>query len=189
MSDGQVNITGLHLTHPGVTAAVSEALCEAASVCLARHHTPPIRLRVICRESDGEMVVSWPGPSQRARNSHAYDLDATKDGAYAISLICVEHTLRLVAIGQAEIGSGADWYVAPPGRGLDAFGAPDLDDPEVRRLEVSGTDTGSIDRRVQVKVAQVTKGDSVIPGLASVVGFERAVVRIEHAETPQEDQP
>ena len=176
-----VPVKDLDHDHPGVTPAVSQALCEAAAVCLARHHQPPKDFSVTMPTDSGRMRFSWDPPDQRAQSAHAYKHDATKDGAYAISLICVQHRMELVAVGEAEAGSGADWYVAPPNAGLDESGAPNLDDPGVRRLEVSGQDLGTPGYRVGVKKEQLRQGDSAIPGIASVVAFERAIVRIEHS--------
>ena len=90
----------------------------------------------------------------------------------------MEARLNLLAIGRAGEGDGADWYVAPPGRGLDSDGRPDLDDPEVVALEVSGQDTGSVGARLTQKIAQVGAGNAPTPGMAAVVGFERAVVHV-----------
>ena len=181
--DKAVWIRNIDCNHPGVTPASSDALCEAASVCLARHHVPPKEFTVTYEGQSDKLLFQWELPSQRAKDCHAYKHDATKDGAYAISFLCLEYRLRLVAIAQAQAGSGADWYVAPIGCGLDASGAPNLDDPNVLRLEVSGTDVGHIGYRMRLKQQQLLDANSSIPAIASVVGFQRAAVRIEHAVT------
>ena len=57
--------------------------------------------------------------------------DATRDGAYSLSLAAIESTLNLVAISRAETRSGADYYVGAP----DAVNLEDA-----FRLQISGTD-------------------------------------------------
>ncbi len=157
-SDQAIVVQHIERSHPGVTEAYSDSICEAAHVCLARHHEPPHQFTVVIYGEADAATFNWVMPSERARASHAYELDATKDGAYAISLLCIERKLGLVAIGQAQAGTGADWYLAPSGRGTDEYGAPDLDEPGVRRLEVSGTDTGPVGHRSRVKRRQLARG-------------------------------
>jgi len=192
LAEGQaVFVRDIDRTHPGVTPAASQNMCEAASVCLARHHEPPKRFSITCLGRFDTFLLQWEPPTPRARNCHANEHDATKDGAYAVILLTVERQLRLVAVGQAETGTGADWFVAPIGRGRDESGAPNLDHPEVLRLEVSGQNTGTIGHRIRVKQQQVARGSPSIAGIAAVVGFERAVIRIEDAVTrgDHEDEP
>jgi hypothetical protein len=179
-SNGFIEIKHLDKNHPGVTNAVSQALCEAATVCLDRHHVSPKQFQVKCSGQLGNCTVQWSTSTQRARNAHAYELDATKDGAYAVGLLCLERWLELVAIAEAEAGSGSDWYVAPLGSVADFDGLPDLDAPGVHRLEVSGQDTGSTGHRTKQKQHQLAVGKSSIPGISAVVGFQRATVTLEH---------
>lgn len=51
---------------------------------------------------------------------------------------------------------------------------------------MSGKDRGPIGHRIYVKRAQLEAGDSAIPGIAAVVGFERAIVRIEDSAETEE---
>jgi hypothetical protein len=62
------------------------------------------------------------------------------------------------------------------------YGFPNLDVPGIHRLEVSGVNKGPIGHRVKQKKEQLAKAGLHIPGLAGVVGFEYASVRIESAE-------
>ena len=166
MSD--ININSLHERHPGLTQSLGETYTEAASVCMSRHHTPPVTVSV---HHNGNILVRnlhFPVPDQRVLNAHANEIDATEMGAYGLSLAAVESVAGLVAVRRAETLTGADWYIAP----LDA----DLDDLEsCIRLEVSGTDTGGateIKRRLLEKVAQTSRGQSNLPAIAAVVGFK-----------------
>lgn len=51
----------------------------------------------------------------------------------------------------------------------------------MRRLEVSGQNVGTIGHRTLMKEKQVGGGNSPIPGIAAVVGFQRAIVAIKQA--------
>jgi len=187
-SDDGIWLSELNRTHPGVTPSWAPALCEAAAVALSRHHAPPKAFRIIADGEPSEIRFRWTPPVPSQISGNANELDTTMHGAYAISLRSVEFRMGLVAIGRAEACSGADWYVAPPGAGLDENGLPDLDDPRVRRLEVSGQDKGTLGHRTHVKEQQLRLGRSSIPGIAAVVGFEIAMVRLEHVATQGAEQ-
>jgi hypothetical protein len=81
----------------------------------------------------------------------------------------------LVALRRAETKTGADYYLAPFGASLD-----DLE--ECVRLEVSGTDKGTandVQVRLLQKVAQARAGDSNLPALASVIGFNAQIIIVQ----------
>ena len=154
--------------HLGLTPAIANAQTEAASVCLDRHHASPVEMTL---DRDGKKTtttVDWPVPDTRTRSAWANETDATEAGACACVLAAVEVTDGLLAVGRAEMLTGADYYVAPEGKGID-----DLD--ECRRLEVSGTDRGVesvIRRRLTEKLAQAERGNANLPATAGVVGFQ-----------------
>ncbi len=159
--------------HPGVSAAVCEALAEAAEVCLARHHEPPrTSLRVACVGKESVRSLKWSAPDETAQRSWSNRDDATRDGAYVVSLAVVEHELRMVALSRADTRTGADYYVGRPE-------SPDLE--QAFRLEISGLNEGGlvdIRRRLRSKEEQAAKGDSFLPAYASVVGFREAAVLV-----------
>jgi hypothetical protein len=96
-------------------------------------------------------------------------------GAYGVSLAAVEAEEFLVAVRRAETLTGADWYVAPIGTPCDDLEA-------CFRLEVSGTDSGSlstVETRLSQKIRQTQAGKSNLPAIASVVGFKQCVVAIQ----------
>ncbi len=127
-----------------------------------------------------EHSVTWAAPTVRDHNANRNAIDATCDGAYAVALMCLEHRLDLVAVGRAEQGSGADWYVAPPGCGIDEAGEPNLDDPTILRLEVGGHDhRPSLPYELKLKVRQMRVGVSTVPGIAAIIGFKKARVLIQ----------
>lgn len=124
-----------------------------------------ITLTETCRECGGS--GAWANES-----------DATRDGAYAVSLAAVEVREDLVAMRRAETLTGADYYVAASGS--------DPDDLEHSfRLEVSGTDSGDmgvVRQRLMQKQAQARAGRSNLPAIAAVVGFKAIVVAIARVE-------
>jgi len=180
--DAKLNLREMLRRHP-ISDYVAGALCEAARVCLSRHHSPPKVMSVnVGEETIGHDFV-WEPPDQVVLNTHANELDATRDGAYAVSLVCLERRLGLVAVSRAAQGTGADWLLAPAGETASDAGWLDLDAPDyLVRLEVSGQDRGALGNRARLKREQVRAGNSPLSGITAVVGFERAAVRIERVD-------
>lgn len=124
--------------HPGLTQATADANTEAASVCLNRHHVSPVDVDLDRDGATTVATVDWAAPDERTRRTWANETDTTEAGAYACALAAVELTDGLFAVGRAEILTGADYYIAPEGRGTD-----DLE--ECRRLRCPApilTETG-----------------------------------------------
>lgn len=168
-------LPNLHKRHRGLTPAVCASYAEAAGVCLSRHHYPPRSLSLTTPTGGGAREVDWKQPSKRTRDAWANRDDATRDGAYGVSLAVVEAELGWVAVSRAETRTGADYYVGPRG-------STDLE--EAHRLEVSGVDDGdeaTVTRRVGEKVRQALDGKSNLPAIASVVGFKAALVVVREA--------
>jgi hypothetical protein len=133
-----------------------------------------------------ERSVRWKAPTARESRANMNANDATCEGAYAVTLVCLERMLDLVAVGRAEVRSGADWYVAPPGRGVDEDGAPNPDDPEIRRVEVGGhDDRDSLPYELKLKVQQLQAGASAVPGIAAIVGFKKRKVLLQTNVEPR----
>jgi hypothetical protein len=168
--------SSLHERHAGVSEAVAKNYSEAARVCLDRHHSSPSEFSITDNDKQGSAQVEWIASDARTRNAWANKDDATRDGAYGISLSAIEHTRGLVAVRRAETRTGADYYLGEPGASLE--------DLEVSyRLEVSGTDEGTetaITARLHQKLEQAHKGNSNLPAIASVVGF--SALRIVNAD-------
>lgn len=170
----ELKIDELHERHPGLTPALSGCYREAACVCLARHHSPPVTVTVQHNGDSHCRSLSFLIPDERTLKAHANEIDATEAGAYGVSLAAVETVAGFVAVRRAETLTGADWYVVP--KGVEA------DDLEACvRLEVSGTNAGSsgdLKRLLLNKVAQTTRGQSNLPAMATVVGFKILEVAI-----------
>jgi hypothetical protein len=168
----------LHRRHPGLTEPIASSYAEAASVCLARHHIPPVECAVW--DADGERAVSleWDVPDPRTWAAWANEIDATEAGAVGLVLGMLESCTGHVAVRRAETRTGADYYVGPADAGYD-----DLE--HCWRLEISGVDRGSasvIRRRVTEKIWQTRRGSSNLPALVGVVGFEVRMIIVEPVE-------
>jgi hypothetical protein len=178
MSDKHLEIRNLVDRHPGLTPAIGESYCEAASVCLSRHHVPPSEMEVAWGEARTMRAIDWDIPTPRIRSALANAIDATEFGAYAVSLAAIELEKGLVAVARAETLTGADYYVGSAESGND-----DLEDSF--RLEVSGTDSGSsttVRERLRAKISQAAKGQSDLPAIAAVVAFKARVVLLAEVE-------
>jgi hypothetical protein len=82
-------LSELHLRHPGLTEPVSRSFAEAAGVCLARHHEPPVDFDIADGTAVAVREVSWEAPNDRAAAAWANRDDATRDGAYAMAIAAV----------------------------------------------------------------------------------------------------
>lgn len=177
LADPLPDLRDLHWRHPGLTASLCESYAEAASICLSRHHEPPAQIAIARGSSVCRREVDWPPPDDRAKRAWANRDEATRDGAYSLSLAGVEAEYGLVAVSRADTGTGADYYIAPPGEHEDLENA--------YRLEVSGIDRGGesdIRSRLQQKILQVRNGLSGGPALVAVVGFAARRIALKEVE-------
>jgi hypothetical protein len=166
--------------HPGVTPAIASAYTEAARVCLDRHHRSPATFKVTSDGLQSDASIDWTSTSDQERGAWANDIDATEAGAYAVALAAIELSAGMVAVRRAETCTGADYYVAPPGRAHE-----DLED--CFRLEISGTDKGDesdIGVRLRAKEQQAREGESNLPALAAVVGFKALCISTATVSSP-----
>lgn len=126
--------------------------------------------------------LTWVPPTEVVHASYANRDDATRDGAYAVSLAAIESETGLLACSRADIRTGADWYVGPTGTFEDL-------EEDALRLEVSGVDAGdrrTVMSRVRAKLAQAAAGESDKRALVCVVGFLTKLVVIRRLDE-QED--
>lgn len=170
----------LHLRHHGLTPAVCCSYAEAAHVCLSRHHEPMKMIRVEDGEDSESYTLDWTPPDDRTVAAWNNRDDATRDGAYSMCIAAIEVTLGGFAVERAETRTGADYYLS------DWASAPSRRDLErAYRLEVSGVNEGgmsTVRTRLRSKVQQTKDGQSDLPAIASVVGFQAACVLIEAVE-------
>jgi hypothetical protein len=166
-----------------LSAHVWGSWAEAASVCFARFHpTPPPPTTCHIRrgeEATGPISIAWRSPDATVRASHDNDLDATRDGAYAVAAVALHALDGWRVRARAQAASGAD-----------LLALRDDDDPDdFVKVEVSGVSSGSEDRghrelrrRLVQKIEQVGRGDLDAPGIAVVVGFELAHVLVSEVQ-------
>jgi hypothetical protein len=135
---------------------------------------------IVDNDNSDVAAIDWEASTQRARDAWANRDDATEAGAYCLALANAEITRGLVAVSRAQGRTGVDYYLGP------ADG--EFEDLEASvRLEVSGTDVGSLSTirsRLRQKLEQAGRVDSNLPALATVVGF--AMLRIESADVSSE---
>lgn len=118
--------------------------------------------------------ITWGTPDTRTLDAWANSIDATEAGAYGCVIAGVEELRGLLAIRRAETGTGADYYIGPPGAGSE-----DLE--SCIRLEVSGVDKGDqgdVRKRLLEKVRQAREGKSSLPALAGVFGFSARLLMV-----------
>ena len=133
-------------------------------------------MSIECRGAENTAVLAWRPPNPAVNRAWNNRADATRDGAYIVSLAAIECELGLVALSRAETRTGADYYVGE---------ARSEDLESAYRLEVSGTDAGdrrSMKHRLRKKLEQAASGHSNLPAYASVVGFREAAILIEELE-------
>jgi hypothetical protein len=101
--------------------------------------------------------------------------DATEAGACGCVIAGIELLRGYFAVRRAQTGTGADYYIGPPGSGKT-----DLED--CLRLEVSGVGAGDsqeVRSRLARKVQQARDGNSSLPALAGIIGFSARLLMVE----------
>jgi hypothetical protein len=176
MNHPSLSLDNLAERHPGLTNAVAAYYCEAAQVCLSRHHLPPTEFVYHDETREVFLAIDWAPPNQRTLQAWANEIDTTEAGAYACALAALESVKGLVAIHRPQTETGADYYLAPAGKTL-----ADLE--ECFRLEVSGTDLTrrEVRRRLRQKLRQTLAADHPLPAIALVVGFKTRLILAQNA--------
>ena len=164
----ELNLRDMHTRHRGLTVDIAGTFWEAASVCLNRHHTSPTEFMVSDNGNSAAARLAWTVPDATLSGAWANESVATENGAYGCIIAAIEVFRSFFAVRRADTGTGADYYVGPAGSGEE-----DLEN--CLRLEISGVDRGSnkeVARRLLQKVAQARRGESNLPAIAGVIGFE-----------------
>ncbi len=168
-------LSALHERHRGVTPALATVYEEAASVCLSRYHTPPTTLTVSQEDQPkSQYSADWRLPTARERAVYANQDHATEKGAYGLALGAAEVHLGLVAVGQAEGRTGADYYLMPLSNASIEEDDAEINLEDAIRLEISGIDRSDdyiFLARLRHKIEQTRRGKSNLPALAGVVAF------------------
>ena len=178
MHTPQLPIDDMDKRHNGLTPAIAAHLLEGARICLDRHHQSPVTVEIRGLTRTANAMVQWQVTDAVTKFAWASDTVATEVGASACVLAAVELMEGLITVRRAQIGNGADYYIAPPGTSVD-----DLEN--FIRLEVSGTDSGSaaiVFRRLNEKLSQAARGNSDLPAIAGVIGFRARLICLAQLE-------
>jgi hypothetical protein len=160
--------------HQALTSSLAGSYLEAARVCLDRHHVSPKEFTLEHNRAESIAKVEWEVTDSRVQAAWANVDDATRDGAYAFAIAAIELLRGMVAVRRAETRTGSDYYIALPDQDLE-----DLEN--CFRLEVSGThsDKSGVKRRLRIKLEQARQGDSNLPALAAVIGFQVQLILLQ----------
>jgi len=170
----KLEIENLSARHPGLTQPLADSYTEAARVCLDRHHESP---QIFSLNNEKEILdaeVEWIKTTDKIRAAWANEIDTTEAGAYAVAIAAVEISESLFAVRRAETGTGADYYIASEKSNIN-----DLE--KAIRLEVSGIDVANevmVNYRLNQKVKQAKLGNSNLPAMATVVGFQPKIIKL-----------
>ena len=178
MEDVPLPLHDLSARHYGLIEPIAGHCEAAARVCLDRHHSSPVRVNIRARTVESKALIAWEKADDRTRGALDNITDATEMGACGCVIAAVELTQGIYAVRRAETESGADYYVAPPGMGIE-----DLEG--CFRLEISGISKGSdrtVERLLFTKVEQTRKGKGNLPAIAGVIGFEVLRILIEYVD-------
>jgi len=176
-----LSLDAMHERHRALTPPIASYYQEAAAVCLSRHHTSPVQVTLSDNGHESSAEINWTAPDARILAAWANTTDTTEKAAYGCVIAGVEQLRGLVAVRQAQIGTGADYYIGLPGAGIE-----DLED--CLRLEVSGVDAGDhreVTKRLLVKIEQLKAGNSNLPALAGVIGFSARLLLLRDVEEAQ----
>lgn len=152
-------------------------LSEAASVVLGSFHAPPpppTPAVLFHGEVRRDAALVWDAPDPLQQSSHANELEVVRDGACAVAVATVYAEAGYLVRKRPRHGSGADYLMTRIGD----------DEGNFVRLEVSGTARGDaleLRARLAQKRAQLREGRDPGPGIAVVVAFKDAIVRMEDA--------
>lgn len=158
---------------PGLTAAVGNAIAQAAGVCLdSQQHLSGTVLTVV-RAAQSYHTLFWPPVTDQAHRAWRDDEEATEYGACGIAILLAHRMLGYAVTSRSRKGTGFDYWL-----GSDS-GRPPFEDEA--RLEVSGIRQGEatdVNRRIADKKRQIATGSSSLPGLVIVVEFGEPLAKV-----------
>lgn len=180
MDDPALPLHDLAARHYGLIEPIAGHCEAAARVCLDRHHTSPVHVSIRAKAVESKAVVTWEKTDDRTRGALNNKTDTTEMGACGCVIAAVELTQGIYTVRRADTETGADYYVAPPGMGIE-----DLEG--CFRLEISGMNKGNyraVEHLLFTKIEQTKKGRSNLPAIAGVIGFEVLRILIEYVDEP-----
>jgi hypothetical protein len=178
MEDAPLPLHDLSARHYGLIEPIAGNCEAAARVCLDRHHSSPVHINIRAKAVERSATITWEKADDRTRGALNNRIDTTEMGAYGCVIAAVELTQGIYTVRRAETETGADYYVAPPGMGIE-----DLEG--CFRLEVSGISKGSdkaVEHLLFSKMEQTKRGNSNLPAIAGVIGFEVLRILLEYVD-------
>lgn len=157
--------------HRGITPAIGAAMVEAASVALARKHSPPTDLEIVDDSRRELPSLAWILPSDRARDAWGDASRATEWAAELLAVLAVESLRGHVVLSRAPRGTRVDYYIRRPGERFE----------QATLLEVAGTDDDSLRALLAEKLQQAARNPDRLPAIAAVVRFREPRVMIADA--------
>jgi hypothetical protein len=148
-------------------------MVEAASVALARRHSPPTELQIMDGSHSESAAVAWRLPSERARDAWRDASRATEWAAELLAVLAVEKCRGQLVVSRASRRSRVDYYIRRAGERLE----------DAVLLEVAGTDDDSLRALLADKLAQPAMNPDRLPALAAVVRFREPRVMIADVST------
>lgn len=148
---------------PAVGESRAPGFVEAAALCLTSEgHKPGIALDL---HQDGEtsrVALRWSVRKGAGRSWD--DIESTADGAVAVGLSLLRHTMGLDALERGRIPSGFDYWLGKP------------DGPPTAVVEISGIRRGNerqIATRLRDKKDQIRNSHGSLTAYALIVEFSR----------------
>src|ERR1039457_5449868 len=171
--DAPLPIHDLSARHYGLIEPIAGHCEAAARVCLDRHHSSPVHINIRAKAVESSATITWEKADDRTRGALNNRIDTTEMGACGCVIAAMELTQSIYTVRRAE-----NYYVAPSGMGIE-----DLEG--CFRLEVSGISKGSdkaVEHLLFSKMEQTKRGNSNLPAIAGVIGFEVLRILIEYVD-------
>lgn len=154
---------------PAIGENRAPGFVEAAGVCLtSAGHKPGIALDLRQGEQISRISLRW---SLRKGAAHSWDeIESTADGAVAVGLSLLRHTMGLNALERGRIPSGFDYWLGTPEGVYKAI------------VEISGIRHGTesqISARLRQKKDQIQNSHGKLTAYALVVEFSRPRADVE----------
>lgn len=148
---------------PAIGESRAPGFVEAAGLCLTSEgHKTGIALDLRQDGKTSRVALRWSIRKGAARSWD--DIEATADGAVAVGLSLVRHTMGLDALDRGRIPSGFDYWLGTPDGALTAV------------VEISGIRRGNerqIAARLRDKKQQIGNNHGRLTAYALIVEFSR----------------
>ncbi len=152
---------------PGITESVGANMEEAAAICFDNQGHSSVVCLTVTGDFRETYTVSFKKVTEQMKLSWGDLQVATEYGAYGIAILIIDDKTDLTVIERSRKGTGFDFW-------LGTKSTPGAYFQNKARLEVSGIlhDSDSeIDKRVKIKLNQVSRSDGLLPAYITVIEF------------------